>query len=95
MGGMNGGPGWLLGNNNALLTDWKVSLHLALFELVGYCQALLGNSISESPVALVTEQQLNSRGKWGLLEMQGRERGGGRVREGGAWLRDEIWVAFS
>jgi len=61
VGGTNGGPGWLLGNNKALLTDWKVSLHLALSEPVGYCQALLGNSISESPVALVTEQQLNSR----------------------------------
>lgn len=51
-----GGHGWLLGNNNALLTDWKVSLSLALFSLKTgrILPAVAQQQLFESPVALVT-----------------------------------------
>lgn len=56
-----GGHGWLLGNNNALLTDWKVSPSLSPpFSLVlspragRILPAVAQQQLFELPVALVT-----------------------------------------
>lgn len=55
----DGGCDWLLGNNNALLTDWKRSPSLALSRSVSsragsLLPAVARQQLFESPVALVT-----------------------------------------
>lgn len=50
-----GGHGWLLSNNDALLTDWKVSLSLILSPRAGrILPAVAQQQLFELPVALVT-----------------------------------------
>lgn len=92
-----GGHGWLLGNNNALLTDWKVSRSLSLSEswqdTACRCSAT-AFWIACCPGDCSSWIAGENGGWWRCKER--REGGdGGRAGWGGVWLMDEIWVAFS
>lgn len=87
----------MLGNNNALLTDWKVSPSLPLSRSISsragsILPAVAQQQLFESPVALVTAAGENG----GLMVMQGvMGKGEGGRKRGGVWLTEKNWVAFS
>lgn len=76
-----GGHGMLLGNNNALLTDWKVSLALSPSLSLSWQDTACRCSATAFWIACCPGD--SSRWKWKLMAMQGEMGGGGGGRGGG------------